>query len=58
MKTLMMLVVAGGLYAADGTTVGSFGKPQTSVKPQIKCRTVTNIYKPGNNTLQFNNNLN
>lgn len=57
MKTLVMLVVAGGLYAADGT-VGSFGKPQISVKPQVKSRTVTNIYKPGSNTLQFNNNLN
>lgn len=55
MKTLVLLVVAGGLYAADGTTIGNFGKNPVSVKPQSKCRAVTNIYKPGNNTLQFNN---
>ena len=55
MKTLIMFVVAGGLYAADGTTVGSFGKPPVTVKAQGKSRTVTNIYKPVNNSLQFTN---
>ena len=55
MKTLVMLVVAGGLYAASGTTVDNFGKAPVLPKPQIKSHGVTNIYKPGNSTLQFNN---
>jgi hypothetical protein len=55
MKTLVMLVVAGGLYAADATAVGRFGKTSVLTKPQSKCRAVTNVYKPTNSTLQFNN---
>jgi hypothetical protein len=54
MKALMMLVVAGGLYAAGNNTVGTFGKSTTTNKQQSKCRAVTNVYKPANYTLQFN----
>jgi|GEM_PF-5869379 len=54
MKTLIMLVVAGGLYAADGTTVGSFGKPPVKFKSQNKFRAVTNVNKRGNKAIQFN----
>ena len=51
MKTLMILVVAGGLYAAGNSTVGTFGKPTTNNKQQSKCRTGNNVYKPANKIL-------
>jgi hypothetical protein len=46
MKTLMMLVVAGGLYAVGGTTVKSFGSPEVTVKTQNKYRAFSHIGKP------------
>lgn len=46
MKTLVMLVVAGGLYAADGTMISNVRKATALAKLQNKSRTVTRTYRP------------